>query len=342
LFNTTDDTTVPFIEREEDKVSIFERILPMFDHNNEKLCLIERRRDSMQGPRQRIIGVELREEETKLFHRRVQVGATTYLLRTGFELLEEKNEQEEVQLTVRGFGEETPGIDAAIINLTTVFDAKHFVLEEFVSKAKIDIQEAWLQVHRCALFRLSISSPQIPKELETDKKEKQVLNITDSLIQEVHLTGWGGCRLEYCTILGELDCLNLEASDSILQDTIDPDAFNHIYIRYSTLPGLAQESVAPEKGRIYEDSINHEYPIFLNEQFGEPGCGVLHPASNIAICQGAEDGGEMGCYHHRHYVLREQAVVDKLQEFLPVTQRPVLIVHRDWSSPVPLMESSTK
>ena len=79
-------------------------------------------------------------------------------------------------------------------------------------------------------------------------------------------------------------------------------------------------------------------PLFLNKNFGQPGCAVLHPASNSVTRQGAEDGGEMGAYHHRHFVLREQAVLDKLKEFLPVTQQPVLIPHSNWGTPIPIPE----
>ena len=44
-----------------------------------------------------------------------------------------------------------------------------------------------------------------------------------------------------------------------------------------------------------------------------------------AIRFGAEDGSEMGAYHHRYYSLKWEAVLDKMREFLPVGIDPVLI-----------------
>ena len=40
---------------------------------------------------------------------------------------------------------------------------------------------------------------------------------------------------------------------------------------------------------------------------------------------GAEDGGEMGALHHRYFSLKAEAMLMKMQEFLPVGIEPVLI-----------------
>ena len=52
---------------------------------------------------------------------------------------------------------------------------------------------------------------------------------------------------------------------------------------------------------------------------------MLHPDCVQAVQSGAEDGGEMGAYHDRRYVLRRQAVLEKLQEYLPVGMEAVII-----------------
>jgi len=49
------------------------------------------------------------------------------------------------------------------------------------------------------------------------------------------------------------------------------------------------------------------------------------PPSDVSILAGAEDGGELGAYHHRRYVLRESAVRTKLREYLPAGQLPVIL-----------------
>ena len=338
LFDSFDDNAVEFVSREENKIKLYERELPRVDFGGKTICLIERRHESMQGDRQRIIGIELTEAVTEQYHRREQVGTEEILLKSGFELIEEETEQTGLSVSLRGFGEETPGFTAGSVDLSNLFGASHFVLQDLICETEIDINQATLQIKRSAIQKLNMTAPSLLLGAATEINDT-ALSITDSLLNELHMTGSGGCRLEYCTVLSTLDCSHFEASDSILLDTIDPDSFNQIFIRYSALPALMTTVVNPDKGRIYADSVTQVDPIFMNYQFGEPGCGVIHPAATFAIRHGAEDGGEMGCFHHRHYVLREQAVVDKLKEFLPVTQEPVLIVHRNWNSPVALMEN---
>ena len=63
----------------------------------------------------------------------------------------------------------------------------------------------------------------------------------------------------------------------------------------------------------------------FSTQFGERGCGVLHPATPAAIRQGAEDGGEMGAYHGDYLTLLAEALVDKLQDYLPVGLDAVVV-----------------
>ena len=60
-------------------------------------------------------------------------------------------------------------------------------------------------------------------------------------------------------------------------------------------------------------------------EFGEYGYGVLAPVTPGAVRFGAEDGGEMGAYHHKYYSLKVEAVLDKMREFLPVGIEPVPI-----------------
>lgn len=62
-----------------------------------------------------------------------------------------------------------------------------------------------------------------------------------------------------------------------------------------------------------------------NAKYGEWGYGVLDPAAPDAIRFGAEDGGEMGAYHHKYYSLKTEAMLDKMRDYLPVGIEPVLI-----------------
>ena len=62
--------------------------------------------------------------------------------------------------------------------------------------------------------------------------------------------------------------------------------------------------------------------------FGEPGCGVLHPATSDSIRFGAQDGGEMGAYHVEAHSLAMAAIVEKLRDYLSVGLEAVVIYDR--------------
>lgn len=159
-------------------------------------------------------------------------------------------------------------------------------------------------------------------------------------------------RLEYVTVFDALLAERLEASDSILlpalrKDILDSDVPGAGCIRYSRVayvpkPALAvhpknlkgplfnndEQWVSQKKRsqlRCFADTCTTLKPLFWSEVFGEPGCGALHPDCVQAVQSGAEDGGEMGAFHERRYVLRRQAVLEKLQEYLPVGMEAVII-----------------
>src|SRR6185503_16058147 len=100
-------------------------------------------------------------------------------------------------------------------------------------------------------------------------------------------------------------------------------------IRYSSVPEALPDPPLwdghPSTLHLSEINSTFDEPIFVADAFGEPGCGVLHPATPRTLKFGAEDGGEMGAYHELRYTLREQAVLDKLAGFLPVGIEPVLV-----------------
>jgi hypothetical protein len=71
---------------------------------------------------------------------------------------------------------------------------------------------------------------------------------------------------------------------------------------------------------------NSRAPLHLfSDEFGSPSCGVLHPATDESISQGAEDGTEMGAYHFLFLSLRFAAVKEKLKDYLPIGFESVVI-----------------
>lgn len=159
-----------------------------------------------------------------------------------------------------------------------------------------------------------------------------VLRAKDCLLGYAR-TAMGLMELEYCTVLAGLVAEALHASDCIILGSLRKDLPKDsgppraACVRYCCVPFLAGETDFTGFGdwSVYIPTLVTEPPVFYASSFGAPGCGVLHPEAPERICFGAEDGGEMGAYHHRRYCLREHAVRSKLDEFLPVGTRPVLV-----------------
>jgi hypothetical protein len=142
-------------------------------------------------------------------------------------------------------------------------------------------------------------------------------------------------RLEYCTVLRKTVCEWIEASDCIFAGKVQKDHPTQEKppqagcIRYSRLSKTAMGAVA-----VFHCSTAK--PLFFASHYGDRSCGVLHPASLGAIRHGAEDGGEMGAFHSRSYVLQWEAIVSKLQDFLPVGIEAVVIPAASLACPAPL------
>ncbi|HEX4963864.1 MAG TPA: hypothetical protein VF173_23770 [Thermoanaerobaculia bacterium] len=168
--------------------------------------------------------------------------------------------------------------------------------------------------------------------LLTQDTETPVIDAVDSLFDHVAATE-GLIRLEYTTVLSELNGRRLQVSDSLLLGQLTLGASGKVSVlRYSRLPqalegtGLLQSFNTLEPPLFVElDFIDAGKPVRRAANFGEPGAGVLHPEAPRSIRLGAEDGGEMGAYHGRRYSLAAEAVRNKLEDYLPVGTEAVLI-----------------
>jgi len=170
-----------------------------------------------------------------------------------------------------------------------------------------------------------------------------IFEARNCLFDELEVTR-GLARLEYCTVRVKARFEWVQASDcifpfdtEIIQDSNTqniPGTEN--CVRYSRVPlSFFQLPITLLQPRHKHNTA--ETPVFQSYRFcdggawrdaslfGEPGYGVLHPATPRAIREGAEDRGEMGAYHAAHFSLAEEAVLDKLTDFLPVGLEAVLI-----------------
>jgi len=194
------------------------------------------------------------------------------------------------------------------------------------------------------------------------------LSATECLFKSVLIPN-GLVRLEYCTVMKDIACKHLQASDCIFAGTItgvekqnedDAPATFFNCLRYSAIPSGVLENIADKEETSDEKKLARalrlidgesrlalrtntlEKPFFdefsyCEDPNGDPpppprkarydkwGYGVLGLQTPNAIRFGAEDGGEMGAYHHKFYSLKAEAVLDKMREFLPVGIEPVLI-----------------
>jgi len=219
-------------------------------------------------------------------------------------------------------------VDGPMQNITTI---DSIVLDSDKTYRLINVQlccdEFTVTQGRLELLRVAASKV-VVNNADT---EKPVLKATDCLFNELDVSGL--CQLEYCTVLGSADCQHyLQASDCIFCGGVQVNPQPNIplgtapsinCIRYSRVPTSLLGNIASTR------TCTDARPVFFSEDYADPkaakGCGMLHPASPEAIRFGADDGGEMGAYHHKLYCLSQAAVIDKLMDYLPLGIEPVLI-----------------
>ena len=217
----------------------------------------------------------------------------------------------------------------------------HVVVKQLVLPDEFSVDAECLSLSGVAAKKLmlKLDNDLLPATTQSTLKPAH-LKATDSLIQDFDATGLV-VELEYCTVNTDWKCSELRASDSILLGTFD--GVDTLRLRYSCAPQLLQKnewiihknSVHSHPPEFYHQNIDSRGNHKLDESaFGQPGYGVLHQGAHPDIRHGAENGGELGAYHHRHYCGRQDAVAEKLFEFLPVGIKPVLIVDPYWKTPV--------
>ena len=212
----------------------------------------------------------------------------------------------------------------------------NYVLSDVIFPGVVEINSGKLDLVRSAFNHLTLSGDEI---IDDKSNYLPALDAVDCLFNEIHLPD-SLCRLEYCTVLTSTNSKYLQASDCIFIGNIsDDDGGIPVTgcIRYSRIP---ETFVAPALNvhANYQGTNTREIPVFSQfnycvdddytintAQFGEPGCGVLNPATPDEIRFGAEDGGEMGAFHHKYYTLKTEAMLEKMREFLPVGIEPALV-----------------
>jgi hypothetical protein len=205
------------------------------------------------------------------------------------------------------------------------FTAQLVVIRDLAFNSTLRVSGGRIRLERVAAKRLVV---------DTIDVETPVIEAVDCLFDEIEAPD---ClvRLEGTTVMKGLSCRRLRASDCLFAGQIDlHPAVNdpRSCVRFSRVP---RGFTAP---RLDRAALTTAEPIFFAfeycarkggsrpvDRFGDPGYGVLHPATPDAIQFGAEDGGEMGADHHRATCLAHAAVLTKLEEFLPLGIEAVLV-----------------
>jgi hypothetical protein len=126
----------------------------------------------------------------------------------------------------------------------------------------------------------------------------------------------GEISLESCTVIGELRCESLYASNSILLGTVTVVRRQEGCVRFSFLP---LESSAPRRFRCQPIAGRPgNFPRFTSLRYGAPGYCQLTRRTPAAIRRGAEDESEMGVFRFLFQPQRESDLVTRLDEYLRI------------------------
>jgi hypothetical protein len=138
-------------------------------------------------------------------------------------------------------------------------------------------------------------------------------------------------QLSRVTVLGRVSASRLSSSDSILHDFTTVDAVADGCVRFTA---YAAGSVIPQP---YESAaIPARAPIFTSTALGSPGYAqLLEPAdaaivadgtgATHSIVTGAENGSEMGAFCAELAAVKEQGLLVKFTEFMPLGLAPVIV-----------------
>jgi hypothetical protein len=136
-------------------------------------------------------------------------------------------------------------------------------------------------------------------------------------------------QLNRVTVLGRVAAHRLVASDSILRDFATADDTQNGCVRFSA---YALGSAIP---RQYESAaITPGAPVFTSDSYGQPGYAQLLETADAAITgatatasllSGTENHSEMGAFSADLNPVKEQALLTKYAEYMPLGLTPVLV-----------------
>jgi hypothetical protein len=131
------------------------------------------------------------------------------------------------------------------------------------------------------------------------------------------LTPGGALSIDAGTVIGEVRCESLSASNSILLGTVIVVRRQEGCVRFSFAP---PESTMPRRHRCQPTpgAGRGNFPRFTSLRYGAPAYCQLTVRTPDAIRRGADDESEMGAFHFLFQPQRESDLVTRLDEYLRV------------------------
>jgi hypothetical protein len=233
-----------------------------------------------------------------------------------------------------------------------------FTLTDCWLDGTLRVKSGGIRLVRCAIREVVVDTSDMLDQL-SHPTGKPVLSATDCLFEAV--TSAGLAQLTFCTVLASFKAPRVWTSDSLYAGSFDVpkpaepwhkdglgqyDGTPESVIRYSRvppavlIPDLVEAGAGQPKKRLDFRTFRSvsDLPFFSASAFAVPGSGVLLPLSGPAIEAGAEDGGELGAYHHRGHAVHSRSVLDKLRDYLPVGQTAVVIPDTKLNFPPPTLK----
>ena len=136
-------------------------------------------------------------------------------------------------------------------------------------------------------------------------------------------------QLSRVTVLGRIAVHRLSVSDSILSDFAAIDDVQYGCVRFSA---YASGSAVP--GQYGSALIRPGSALFTSDSYGQPGYGqlletadasIIGGAAGASICSGASTGSEMGAFSADLNPVKEQGLLTKYAEYMPLGLTPVIV-----------------
>lgn len=154
-------------------------------------------------------------------------------------------------------------------------------------------------------------------------------DLRDTLARRVQALQ-GVVRLEHATVFGSIHSEILLASDSIVavtkleKDIGSADSVDGL-LRYCVVrPGFFSQSQAALL-QVEGQTVREEEIHFVETAWRKWGCGVIVRGTSRFVEFGAENLGVLGCYNHRYFSRRFEAMKRKVAEYLPLGMEAAVI-----------------